>query len=432
MEQIDTKFRVLIADDELMVRQSISDLLQSAGYQTFEAEDGNECLDILSHEDVDILLLDVQMPNLDGMETFRKVIGADYLVDTIMMSGRGTVKTAVEAIKYGAYDFLEKPFSFDKLLALVNAVAARRQRSRALESKPVKDQLVGKFLIQHEVSRGGSAIVYRAMQIDLQRPVALKVLHPHFTDTSSFTKRFFREAQITASLSHPNIVQTFDYGQQDEKFFLAMEFVEGHSLEQHLTGKTELPLTVCVLIGITICKALEYAHKKGVLHRDIKPQNVLISREGAIKLADFGLARFLDMESEPLTRPDALAGTPQFMAPEQIEGKEPGFASDIFSLGTLLYVLSTLKLPFPGTSVATIIHNILHYKVIEPRKLNSKIGKEFNRVICKCLNKKVANRFQTAREVRLALEDCVSKKDILHSEQVLEEYFSQYYYSTIN
>jgi serine/threonine protein kinase len=427
MASTDPKSRILIADDEAFVRQSISELLKSEGYETIEANDGRECLEVLAREKVDIMLLDVNMPNMNGMEAFRTATGEQYNVDTIMISGSGSVKTAVEAIKIGAYDFLEKPFSFDHLLSLVNALVEKRGRVKKLVEMKQKGTTIGKYRIQSEISRGGFAIVYRAVQADLQRSVALKILHPHLLDTRSFTKRFYREAQITASLSHPNIVQIYDYGQQEEQFFLAMELVEGDSLERFIIEANQLPIPVLILIAIKICKALEYAHKKGVLHRDIKPQNVLIARDGMIKLADFGLARCMDSDAENLTRSDLLAGTPQFISPELIEGKELTYASDIFSLGTLLYVCATLRVPFPGTTLATIMHNILHHKAVDPRKINSQISRELGRLIMKCLNKKTVGRFETVHDVRIALESCVQRKEIVNSDQLLEEYFTMYY-----
>jgi serine/threonine protein kinase len=414
---------VLIADDETIVRQSISEVLRAEGYKTIEAKDGRECLDVLAREAVDILLLDIHMPNLNGMETLSAVSRGNFKVDTIMISGNGTVQNAVEAIKFGANDFIEKPFSFDHLINLVKSIADKRIRSQKLHDLKQHANTVGKYIIRKEISRGGSAIVYHGLQPDLNRPVAIKILHPHLMDVGTFSKRFYREAQITASLSHPNIVQIFDYGEHENNFYLAMEFIEGCSLEHYLSEERRLPLNLCVLIGITICRALEYAHKNGVLHRDIKPQNVMISSVGVVKLADFGLARCLDADDEALTRSDLLAGTPQFMSPEQVEGQELSFASDIFSLGTLLYALTTLRVPFPGTTLASIANNILNFKAVDPRKFNPRISREQSHIITKCLNKKVSGRYQTVHNVRLALESSIQPRDILNADQLLEHYF---------
>jgi serine/threonine protein kinase len=358
------------------------------------------------------------------MEAFRRICREKYHVDVIMISGHGNIEMAVEAIKQGAYDFLEKPFTLAKLKNVVKSVLDRQRQSRHLDDLHEKYRTIGKYHIIGKISSGGTATVYRAVQTDLKRTVALKVLHTHLTENDEFHERFFREAKITASLSHPNIVQIFDYGREGNNHYLAMEYIQGSSLDRFITSKKPLPLPIGLHVMIDICRALEHAHDHDVVHRDLKPQNILISRDAAVKLADFGMARMLDGSMGEITAPNHIAGTPQFLSPEQIHGGSVGPASDIFSLGILLYLLVTGRLPFTGANIAEVLHRINIGSFDKPRMLNPDLNDQLNAAILTCLQNKAEKRYGKVADVRKILVSCLDAKDKVNREKLMADYFS--------
>jgi serine/threonine protein kinase len=398
---------ILIVDDEQLIRRSVGEVLADLNYAVFEAGDGRECLAVLDRETIDIVLMDIQMPKLDGLETFRRMVRDRYRVDTIMMSGHGNIETAVAAIKCGAHDFLEKPFSMARLKMSLDSVMQRRTASQRLLDMKQNGRRIGKFLLEREIAAGGTATLYRAVHEEIGKSAAVKVLHPHLTNNEAFAKRFFREAQICAGLSHPNIVGVFDYGRQDDLYYIVMELIDGASLDRHLDADHCLPVDICAAAAVQVCAGLAHAHARGVVHRDIKPHNVLIALDGLVKLADFGMAWTIENAQLGLTGAGNAAGTPQFMAPEQVRGDAVTPATDIFAMGVLLYLMATLKFPFPGDNIGSIAYQILNGSFYEPADFNPAISPTLNRVIVRCMQKEPQARYQSADELRGGLIACL-------------------------
>lgn len=416
--------RILVVDDEPQIRKTIREVMTDEGYDVSAAATSEECLRILGERKIEVVLLDIKLPGMDGMEAFRRICREKYHVDVIMISGHGSIETAVEAIKQGAFDFIEKPFSLAKLKMVVKSVLERQRQARLLGDLHEKDRCIGKYRIVGKISSGGTATVYRALQTDLERTVALKVLHTHLTENDEFHERFFREAKITASLNHPGIVKIFDYGREGSNHYLAMEYIEGTSLDRLIGGKRPLPLTIGIHVMIDICRALEHAHGRDVVHRDIKPQNILISREGSVKLADFGMARMLDGSMDQITAPNHVAGTPQFLSPEQISGDAIGPASDLFSLGIVLYVVATGRLPFPGAHIAEVLHRIGRGECDEPMQFNRNLPDRLNASIMRCLQHDPKKRYHSAAELRKDLLAGLAQKEKNNREKLMVDYFS--------
>jgi eukaryotic-like serine/threonine-protein kinase len=264
---------------------------------------------------------------------------------------------------------------------------------------------LGRYHILEKVGAGGMGEVYRARDERLDRDVAIKALPPGSLQDESARKRFRQEALTLSKLNHPNIATIYDFDSQNGVDFLAMEFVDGDTLLKK-TEAGALPEKEVLRWGKQIAEALEEAHEHGVIHRDLKPGNIIITRKGLVKVLDFGLARLLYSAGDDLTMTDAqgIAGTLPYMAPEQLRGDSMDSRSDLFSLGAVLFEMSTGKRPFSESSAPRLIEAILHSDPPAPRALNARISTELERIIQKSLEKDPDRRYHSAREMAVDLE----------------------------
>ncbi len=274
----------------------------------------------------------------------------------------------------------------------------------------------GPYEIQSPLGAGGMGEVYRARDTRLERTVAIKILPEHLSQDSEAKQRFNREARAISSLSHPNICHLYDVGSQDGIDFLVMEFLEGETLADRL-AKGPLPPEQVLKYGIEICEGLEKAHKTGVIHRDLKPGNVMLTKSGA-KLMDFGLAKSSAVSdapssgltltspvaSRPLTQQGMIVGTFQYMSPEQIEGKEADARSDIFALGAVLYEMATGKRAFEGKTTTSVIAAILERDPPPISAVRAMFPGALDKVIKTCLEKDPDERWQSTRDLRTNLK----------------------------
>ena len=239
-----------------------------------------------------------------------------------------------------------------------------------------------RYELNHLIARGGMAEVYRAHDRLLDRPVALKVLFPELSIDRSFVERFRREAQAAANLSHHNIVPVFDWGEDTGTYFIVMEFIDGRPLSSILKSAGPLSAERTADIGSHVAAALGYAHKHGVVHRDVKPGNVLITDDGHVKVTDFGIARAMNTE-ESLTQTGAVMGTATYFSPEQAEGLGVDARSDIYSLGVVLFEMVTGRPPFLGDSPVAVASKHVRDNPPAPRELNPQIPPTFEAIILK-------------------------------------------------
>ncbi|HEY7975297.1 MAG TPA: protein kinase, partial [Ktedonobacterales bacterium] len=260
---------------------------------------------------------------------------------------------------------------------------------------------LGSYLLQRKLGEGGMAQVYLARDVRLGRDVAVKVLDRKLADRPGFRERFMREARLAGALDHPNIVPLYDFG-DEEALFLVMPFISGGSL-QDLLPRTPLQIGEVVTYGSQIADALDYAHQRKIVHRDVKPANMLIHADGRLMLSDFGLAKIVSQTNTlnaPRNRPDA--GTPEYMAPEQVVGSSDA-RSDIYGLGVVLYLLLTGRLPFTASSSHEVMQAHLRSEPVPPHRYNSAIPPAMEAVVLRAMAKQPADRFQRASELGAAL-----------------------------
>jgi serine/threonine-protein kinase len=265
-----------------------------------------------------------------------------------------------------------------------------------------RPQQVGKYTITGELGRGGMGVVYRGQDPVIKREVALKVLRRREldpNDADSVLERFKREAQAAGSLHHPNIVAIYEYGEDADSVFIAMECVPGRSLRDHLVAGYRPELKAFPEILDQLLEGLEYSHSRGVIHRDIKPGNVLISEMGTAKISDFGIAR---LEQSHLTLMGEVLGTPYYMAPEQFDGQTADERSDVYSAAVIVYEVLTGRRPFEGQG-ANLMRQILEAPPPLPSTLEPRLSKELDRVLLKALAKRPEDRFRSARQFLEAL-----------------------------
>jgi len=248
-------------------------------------------------------------------------------------------------------------------------------------------------------------MVYRAFDRELREPVAIKTLRPEVLEGSGVAlERFKQEIRLARKIAHRNVVRTYDLGEVNGTYYLTMEYVEGTSLKELIATRGPLPVPVTLTIGKQLCRALEVAHEQGVIHRDIKPQNIAVEPSGVIKVMDFGIARLASRPKEQgLTQEGMSIGTPDYMSPEQLSGMELDARSDLFSAGVVLFECVTRRVPFEATTMYALIAKQLADPPPDPRTLNSEVPEGLARVILKAMAKEPGDRFQSAAEMHDAL-----------------------------
>lgn len=264
------------------------------------------------------------------------------------------------------------------------------------------NSLVGKtlgnrYLVIEKIGEGGMALVYKAKDQLLNRNVAIKILRPEYTNDEDFVHKFKRESVAAASLSHPNIVGIFDVGEEDGIYYIVMEYVKGLTLKQYIRNNTRLNYKETLKITKQIAEALEHAHKNGVVHRDIKSQNILITDDKIVKVTDFGIARAAS--SSTMTNTERIMGSVHYFSPEQARGGYTDQRTDIYSLGVVMYEMLTGRLPYDAESPVSVALKHIQDSIVEPSDVCPEIPKAVNDIVVKAMEKDMAKRYQSAEDL---------------------------------
>jgi beta-lactam-binding protein with PASTA domain len=270
-----------------------------------------------------------------------------------------------------------------------------------------------RYRVLKRLGSGGMADVFCAEDTQLGRRVALKLLHRRFAEDAEFVERFRREASSAAGLQHPNIVGVFDRGEWDGTYYIAMEFLEGHTLKQLVREHGAMPPDLAVDITMQVLRAAKFAHKRGVVHRDIKPHNVILDEEGRAKVTDFGIAR---AGASDMTETGSIMGTAQYLSPEQAQGQPVSPRSDLYSIGVMLYELLTGRVPFDADSPVTIALKHVSEPPVPPAEINPAVSPALEAVVMRALEKDPARRFADADEFAAALMDARERPTVIAHE----------------
>jgi len=341
----------------------------------------------------------------------RQVQDGDYSV-TIDVKSKDEIGVLSQAFKSLVEDLKEKAALVDYMMAASGAAA-----TQPLESVPtvVRDAgggqlrpgavFAGRYEVKEMLGAGGMGVVYRAFDRELQEPVAIKTLKPEAMAGGTVAlDRFKQEIRLARRIAHRNVVRTYDLGEVNGMYYLTMEYVEGTSLKQLITSRGRLPVAVTLTVGKQLCRALEVAHAEGIIHRDIKPHNMVVDPSGFLKVMDFGIARLANPpQGKGLTEAGLSIGTPDYMSPEQLSGADLDPRSDLYSAGVVLFECLTGRLPFEADTTWALVAKHLEEEPPNPRTLNADVPEALAIVILKAMAKDRERRFATASEMHDAL-----------------------------
>ncbi|HTI04639.1 MAG TPA: protein kinase [Gemmatimonadales bacterium] len=340
----------------------------------------------------------------------RQVQEGDYSVD-IAVKSRDEIGILSQAFKSLVDDLKAKAALVDMMQTSGGAPTQRIETVptavRAVGGEQLRPGAVfaGRYEVKEILGAGGMGVVYRAFDRELQEPVAIKTLKPEaMAGGSAGLERFKQEIRLARRIAHRNVVRTYDLGEQNGMYYLTMEYVDGTSLKQLIVGRGKLPLSVTLTVGKQLCRALEVAHAEGIIHRDIKPQNIVVEPSGFLKVMDFGIARLANpAQGKGLTEAGTSIGTPDYMSPEQLAGGELDARSDLYSAGVVLFECVTGRVPFEAETTWALVAKHLEETPPDPRALNGDVPDTLAAVILKAMAKKPQDRYASASEMHDAL-----------------------------
>lgn len=352
---------LLVVDDVEANRDLLARRLQREGFEVVQAESGRVALAQLERHKIDLVLLDVMMPGLSGLETLQAIRGnpATRALPVIMATAKTDSADVVEALDLGANDYVTKPLDFPVVAARIRAALRTRARSKTKRHDIAPGALIGqRYRLDEKIGEGGFGMVFRAEHTELKRDIAIKVLHPKH---GGLIGRFRLEGAHACRVQHPNALHVLDSGITDDGVaYLAMELLEGHSLELEMKSGP-IAFVRCAEIIAPVCAALAAAHEAGIVHRDIKPANIYLHRTPAgtevPKILDFGIAKLVG-DDAGMTLDDALIGTPAYIAPERFLNQPYDGRSDVYAIGMIVHQMLCGSLPFASAAGKSEIESI--------------------------------------------------------------------------
>jgi serine/threonine protein kinase/CheY-like chemotaxis protein len=351
--------RILVVDDNEMNTDLLRRRLEKRGFWVVTAPSGKEALCLLEQQHVDLVLLDVMMPEMNGVEVLEAIRAkqSPTALPVIMATAKSDAVDIVQALDKGANDYVTKPIDIDVLLARIRVHLRDSGRPPTRSSVPpgqigagvVIDQ---KYRLTSILGKGGFGTVYRALHLQLDKEVAVKVLHPDYLQSPEIVQRFKQEGVSACRVRHPNAIVVMDAGTTSSGVpYLVMELLEGTSLADELIQKGAMRLQRCVELIGPVCNALREAHGSGIVHRDIKPANIMLSLgpsgEEVIKVLDFGIAKLMESQTTSQNTGNQAAGTPRYMAPERLLGEPSDAKADVYSVAVTVFEMLSGTLPFP-------------------------------------------------------------------------------------
>ena len=444
-ERKSLEIRVLIADDHPIFREGLAKVISRDVrlHVVAEAENGDEAVEGLAKFRPDVAVLDLDMPERDGFAVTRAAQDAELPVKVIILTSHNNEALFHSALDLGVAGYVLKDGAINEIVSAIRTVAGgghyfspelstyllnRTNRPANLAERtptlneltraeapsirrkfePSADRRFSHYRILKKLGAGGMGEVYLAEDVNLGRQVAVKVLNHELTDNPQHLQRFEREARAASALNHPNILTVYEIGEADGANFIATEFVEGESLRQRI-DRAPIALAEILEIGIQIASALEAAHGTRIVHRDIKPDNVMVREDHLVKVLDFGLAKLILQEAPQLdsegatkalvkTTPGVIMGTPEYMSPEQIRNRPIDARTDIWSLGVLLYEMVAGQKPFQGETYGDVIAAILRSELPNLSEIISGCPPELEQIVAKALEKSRRQRYQQVKD----------------------------------
>jgi len=410
-------YTILIVDDNEPNRDILSRRIARKGYAVSTAEDGYQALGAVEKEPIDLIILDIMMPGITGLDVL-KILRQNHPpaeLPIIMATAKDQNEDMLEAFDLGANDYVTKPINFPVLLARVQAQLRMKSAtsetetsviSRDLTSEEIQPGLVlaERYHLESKIGEGGFGTVYRAQHLGLQHPVAVKILNARTSATPDAIARFQREGIMACRVQHPNAVSIYDFGvTPGGTAYLVMELLVGHALDKELAQHGKLTPARCAEILIPICEVLSVAHADGIIHRDLKPPNIFLhqARQGeVVKVVDFGIAKLMDIPSgDAATTQGLFAGTPNYMAPERLSDDPYDGRSDMYGLGVMAYEMLCGRVPFQPKDSNFMALIMMHLQTEPPpvREINPEVPEAVEAVVMQALRKEPEQR-PTAEE----------------------------------
>jgi serine/threonine-protein kinase len=280
-----------------------------------------------------------------------------------------------------------------------------------------EEVIAGRYEIVELIGKGGMSSVFKAHDRLLDRTVAIKVLHPHYTEDEEYVERFRREARSVAQVSHPNIVTVIDRGEDDRRQYIVFEYVEGENLKELLQRTGPLPIRDALVLALQMARALSFAHSRGLVHRDVKPQNVLLNADAQAKMTDFGIAREVDVQGVTIT--GTVLGTSEYIAPEQARGQQVDQQTDVYSLGVVLYELLTGSVPYEGDNFVTVALRHVNEPIPSVLEQRPEVPPRLALAVERAMAKSPRDRFASMDELVGELEACLAELDPISEEATM-------------